>query len=165
MSKKTVLPQEVWDALLKHPEFASQPPAMQKALRPFVEATPTVLADLLDQIVTVETLMKAKIAFLRYAVGNGFIEASVKATPKAQRDLFDGMVDMLKSALETAIDMLEEIAKDVPGFLKENEITERDLLVNPKVGLSGKALSLFDKGKLTIGELLRLQPSIIVKNT
>lgn len=165
MSKKSVQPQEVWEALEKHPEFASQPPAMKKALRPFVEATPTVLADLLDQPATVESLMKAKIIFLRYCVDNGFIEAAVKATPKAMRDLFDGVEDMLKSTLAAAIDMAEEIAQDVPGLLVQYEMTERDLLTNPKVGLAGKALSLYDKGKLTVGELLRLQPTIIVKNT
>ena len=165
MSKKTVLPQEVWNALLKHPEFASQPPTMKKALRPFVEATPMVLADLLDQPATVESLMKAKVAFMRYCVNNGFIEAAVKATPKATRSLFEGMEGMLKDALTTAISMAEAIAQDVPSVLAQYDVTERDLLINPKVGLTGKALSLYDKGKLTIGELLRLQPSIIVKNT
>ncbi len=167
MSKKPVQPKEVWDALQKHPEFAAQRFAMKKMLRPYIEATPTVLLDLLDKTATVETLMKAKIAFLRYCVANGFVKAAVAVTPAASLDLFgsDAAASMMESALSGAIDMAEEIAKDVPGILEQYGMTERQLLTNPKVGLAGKALKLYDQGKLTVGEILRLQPAIIVKNT
>lgn len=164
MAKKPVQPNEVWEAVLKDPEFAAQPPAMKEALRPFVEATPRVLADVLDHPATLESLMKAKMAFLRYCLDNGFIEEAVKATPKATREMFDGMEDTLKQLLDGALKAVQEVLQDVPAFLANYEITERDVLTNPKVNLKGKALSLYDQGKLTVGDVLRLQPVIIIKN-
>ena len=155
-------PEEVWRALLTDREFASQPDAMKQILRPFVGALPTVLADLLDQPATVKTILTAKIAYMRYGFDNGLIEASVGAAPEALRGIFEA--NDIKEMLQDAMQMIEEIVKDIPGFLQQIGVTERDFLTNPKVGLSGEALSLYDKGQLTIGELLRLQPILIVKN-
>lgn len=159
------MPDQVWQGVLKDPETASQPDVMKQALRPFVEAIPKVLADLLDMAVTVESIMKAKIAFLRYCADNGFVKAIIAATPAESLWLIGAgtAASMLELALTAAISMAEQIAQDVPVMLAQKGTTERELLASPKVGLTGEALALYDKSKLTIGDLLRLQPMIIIK--
>lgn len=158
----------VWKALLKEERFRAEVSEGQMPVfEPFVKVLPEVLVDILDEPVTLATLMNAKAVFVRYCLENGFLHAIVATVPEEQLFLFglEGMVDMLEAALYGALDIFETIVGDAPAFLQSIGVTEEQVLTSPKVGMSKKNLKRYRAGKLTIADILVSQPSVIVKNT
>lgn len=163
----TVTSEAVWTKISKDPEFIQQPEAVREATRPFVEALPTVLVDLMDKPANLSNTMRAKVLFLRYCVDNGFIKAAVEAMPEESLGFFDreDLVPMLESALSGAIEMADELTGDVTALLEENGLSEDDVMLGDKVGFTPETATLYRAGELTIGRLLVTQPMIIVKNS
>jgi hypothetical protein len=163
----TVTAAAVWIKINEDVDFLQQPESVRDATRPYVEALPIILADMLNAPVTLNSVMKAKVAFLRYCVDNGFIKAAVDAMPDEALGFFDreDLPEMFESLLTQAIDMAEELTGDVAGLLKENGLTEEKVMLGPSIGLNDEARSLYQAGELIIGELLLIQPMLIVKNT
>jgi hypothetical protein len=57
---------DVWKAFEKNPEINNYPGKMQEAIKPTVEKLPEILADKLDNPVTVSTLIDAKFQLCLY---------------------------------------------------------------------------------------------------
>lgn len=187
---KPVTDEQIWAKLMKEEAFTSQAPAAVEATKPFILALPKELGKLLTKKVNLKNVCAAKLVFLRYLLANGFVEkvfplanmdvtkttseqagnTKVEVTEKSKTvgsSLLDEMMlATMRTSLETLVGMLEELVKDTRGLKKlAGYKTEREAFVDPKIGLTGKALRLYDQKKLTIGDLLSLQPMIIVKNT
>jgi len=151
---------QVWDASIADPSFSAQMPEgspLREALKPFVEAAPTALAEFLDRPITLQVLVDTKIAFLRYCLGNGFVEKMDEAVGMGG--------DLIKSMFEGLIEMLADTLKDVPAFLKAQGVTEEQVMLSSKVGLSVDNQAQYKAGKLTVADVLRTQPAVILKNS
>lgn len=162
----SVTAQEVWNQINKDAEFRQQPAQVREAMRPYIEALPTVLANLLDKPATLSNTMQAKVDFLRYCVNNGYIKVVVTATPEEALGWYDReeLVEMFDGMIGQLIDMAEELTGDA-ALLKGLGVTEDQVMLGPNVGLNAKAQALYKSKKLTIGKLLQIQPMLIVKNT
>ena len=151
---------QVWSASLADPKFASEMPEgspTRVIIQPFIEAAPTALAEFLDRPLTLKVFIDAKVAFLRYCLDNGFAEKMSDAVG------FGG--ELVESALEAVIEMLAEVFKNVPAFLDERGITEEQVLLSPEVGLNDENKALYKSGTLTVADVLRTQPAVILKNS
>jgi hypothetical protein len=155
-------------ALMKDPEYSAQPESVRKAMEPFILAIPEVLKDFLDKKVDLSTLMDAKIAFLRYCSENEYITKMVDAMPSESFGLFEAkdVTNMMEGSFSALIEVLSGIVKNVPGFLKSLGVTEAEVMALPKsIGFKPNVLKKYTAGKLTIADLLELQPMVIIKNT
>lgn len=162
-----VTPEEVWKKMQEDAEFLQQPETVQEATRPYIEALPVILADLLDQPASLDNTMQAKVKFLRYCIENGYITAVVNAMPEEAFIFFsrEDLPGMFEGMLSQLIDMLEELTGDVSALLKAQGVTEEEVMLGSNVGLNDEARLLYQSGSLTIGKLLVVQPMVIVKNT
>jgi hypothetical protein len=163
----TVTAEAVWEKINQDAEFLQQPEAVREAMRPYVEALPTILADVLDTPTTLNATMKAKVNFLRYCVDNGFIKAAVDALPDESIGFFDRdeLPEMFEGLITQAIEVAEELTGDVSALLEANGVTEEQVMLGPNVGLNNESRSLYEAGELTIGKLLMVQPMLIFKNS
>ena len=155
-------------ALMKDPEYSAQPESIRKAMEPFILAIPEVLKDSLAKKVDLATLMDAKIAFLRYCSENEYITKMVNAMPPKSFGFMDAedVAGMMEGTFSTLIEVLSDVIKNVPEFLKSQGVTEAEMMAHPKgVGLKPSVLKKYTAGKLTIADLLELQPMVIIKNT
>lgn len=151
---------QVWDAAVADPSCSSQMPegsALREAIRPFFESAPTVLAEFLDRPLTLQVLADAKIAFLRYCLGNGFVEKVGGAVGMSGH--------LVKLMFKGLIEMWENILKDVPAFLEAQGIMEEQVMLSPKVGLNADNQKQYKAGTLTVADVLRTQPAVILKNS
>jgi uncharacterized protein (DUF3820 family) len=159
---------DVLKALMKDAEYSAQPEAVREAMQPFIEAIPEVLEGQLDAPVTLQSLMAAKFAFLRYCGDNQFISKVVAAMPEEALGWFDrdDLAGMMEGMFGQLLDLAESIMEDVEGFLASQGVTEAQIMQHPKgLGLNPEAFALYEAGRLTIGDILVLQPMVIVKNT
>jgi hypothetical protein len=121
---------------------------------------------------------EAKTAFVKHLLEAGYIEEMQKVmldsiknaagTPGALTDAFEGfdistLISRLRRQLEEMLSGLPKMAALLtPEYIKQCGMTERAILV--KNGLRGDALTAYDQGELTLADLLRIQPLIIIKN-
>ena len=151
---------QVWDASLADPSFSSQMPEgspVREAIKPFIEAAPKALEELLDQPLTLQVLGDAKIAFLRYCLGNGFVEKVGGAAGAGG--------SLVKAMLEGVVETLAAMRMDLPAFLKEHGVKEEEVMLSSEVGLNGANQDDYKAGKLTVADVLRTQPGVILKNS
>jgi hypothetical protein len=159
---------QVLAALMKDPEYSAQPASVLAVTDPFMLGIPEALKDHLDNVVTLATLMDAKVAFLRYCVAGEYVKKVVAAMPE---DSFGWMSaesagEMMQGMMDQMVEMLAEMVKDVPAFLEAQGITEEQMMAHPKgVALKPSVLKLYKAGTLTIADVLKMQPMVIVKNT
>ncbi|CAN5171760.1 hypothetical protein BH09PAT1_BH09PAT1_1640 [soil metagenome] len=157
MAYKTVLAVEIWEALVEDPIFQKGgPEEMQLLMRPFVEALPVTLGEeLLASLVSVPTLMKAKMLFLRYCIDNGFVKQAAEASGFPEF--------MLQGLLESLLGQLEQFVENSAQLLEESGMTEAEVFEQEKLGIRQEVLDQIRAG-MTIEQLLVTQPSIIVVN-
>jgi hypothetical protein len=140
---KPVTGKEVYAALQNDPGFRMAEDELG-FLRPMVEDSPEILANLLDQPFTMENFLKAQIAFKEAVINH------------AGTDEF--VADLLGAAVDLARDLIEEF----PQALAEAGVPEEHVILGSQVGLWPPAAALYRAGTLTIGELLRIQPGVII---
>jgi len=151
---------DVWKAITADPAFAAEMvegTPEREVIKPFIEAAPTALAEFLDQPFTLKAYADSKVTFLRYCIGNGIADKLSEA--------FGMSASLVRSALGASIDMLAELIKDVPAFLALQNVTEDQVMLGPKVGLNDANKELYKAGQLTIADVLRTQPTLILKNS
>src|SRR3989344_3752767 len=115
--------ERVWQASLADPSFSAEMPEgspIREAIKPFIEAAPTALAEFLDQPLTLQVLGDAKIVFLRYCLGNDFVEKVGGAAGMGG--------ELIKSLLEGIVETLAEMLKDVPPFFEAMGATEEQAM-------------------------------------
>lgn len=166
---KRVSGDAVWKALSEDPLFLAEiPEELWPALKPYIEALPEILADLLDEPVTLMTLLKAKAAFVRYCLESDYACEMAAAIPEDQ--LFfvgisnEEVIARMDALTRGALQFLETIVEDVPGFLQVFDVTEEQAILAFKPVLSPENLKKYRAGKLTIGDILLSQPMLIIKN-
>lgn len=71
----------------------------------------------------------------------------------------------MDEALDALVITVEPLLEDVDAFLAENGLTDSAIMLSEKIGLNDAARLLYEKGELTIGQLLLVNPTVITKNT
>lgn len=157
--------QDIWTALISDPS-TEDVPAMH-ILEPYVVAMPEVLRTLLEEKVTLGTLMKAKILFTRYLSTEKLATKQVMLIPPALLQGRDPVqiATAAEKAMEMLCQILEKTEVQLPDLLKAAGMTEETYFSSPK-GLQMKSdvYKSYQAGTLTIAELLLQQPYLIIKN-
>ena len=157
---------EVLAALMTDSEYAGQPPAVLAAMEPFVRELPNLLADDMEKPVNLTVLMGAALKYHRYCAENGLLHEVAKFLPE---ELADGLgaqklEEMLKGANESFRRFLENLVADVQKFLDSRRISEEIMMAHPQgIGLNHALLEKYHAGSLTLADVLREQPIVIVK--
>lgn len=152
-------PIQVWEATIADQNFVAKMPEgsrQREAIRPFIEGAVEALADQLENYVTIQTLVEAKFAYLRWCIENGLGRVMAEATGTNPR--------LIEPVLGKMFKMLEEMCNNLPALLERHSITEEQLMRDPKLGMNADNIEKWRSGVLTIGELLVTQPAIILSN-
>ena len=164
-----VLGNLIWQKCQEDPELGEAPETMKEVLGEYINRSPVILKDYLFELVSLESIMGAKLAFLRYCQENNFVQRAVAALPEEMLGWMsrEDMVESMASTFGKLIDLAESISHDVIGFLKENEVTEEVILTSPgsNLRLNEKLQESYRAGTLTIRDLLLEQPTIILKSS
>lgn len=164
----TITGSEVMEALLMDAQYRLQPEQAMEVLRPYVEVMPEVLADLLDEPATFDSLMSARWRYMNYLLENGYIAKAVDAMPQEQLDFIgldrDYLSLKMERLLRVAMNGLSQVIGNVPELLSQQGVTEHQVMAGANVGLSPQMYRKYLSGTLTIGDILREQPGVIIKS-
>ncbi|QQR77228.1 MAG: hypothetical protein IPJ67_03725 [Candidatus Moraniibacteriota bacterium] len=164
-----VLGNLTWMKCQEDPELRETPEGMKQVRCEFISLSPTILGDLLFEVVSLTSIMQSKLAFLQYCQENGFVQKMIAAMPEealgwmSRGDVLKNIV----STLDCLIELAKSISGNIIGFLEKNGITEEQVLTAPesKLCLDESLRGRYRAGTLTIRELLLEQPMIILKNS
>ncbi|MGB2791529.1 MAG: hypothetical protein WBC29_03175 [Candidatus Moraniibacteriota bacterium] len=175
-----VLGNLIWTKCQEDPELHETPEGLKQVLCEFISLSPTILGDLLFEVVSLTSIMQSKLAFLRYCQENQFVQKMVAVMPEEALGMVAVMPeealgwmsrdDVLKSMVSTfdsLIKLAMRISDDAIGFLEEDRFTEEWLLTarESSLRLNENLQERYRAGTLTIRELLLEQPIIILKNS
>jgi len=157
---------QVFEVIMKDEEFKSQPENVIKAIEPFVLALPEILKDQLSSIVTVTTLLNAKLAFLKYCMENDYIKKVTDEVPDDNFGMFgrESMVAISQAAVEQSIQAIPQTINKLAEILASQGLSEEQVLFGGENPIMENLRSDYKNGTLTIGDLLLKQPMAIVKN-
>jgi len=158
----TLTGQEIWDALSKEPAFKQQTPeCVRSILRKFIDPLPGLLAEQLDAPVTILSMTEAKLIFMKHCLQNGFMnEMSAAQYPNGVDGVsLEEIVAMGNDALGALLESSDELASSIAEQIANSGVREAQLIAKQ---LNPAARKEFRSGKLTIGKLLTVQPSLIV---
>jgi len=121
--------------------------------------------DMVNEPVTIASLVKVKVSFVKGVTKNGLVSRMINSMPKGVLGLFDAaeIIEMTEDLLLGALDALEDIAKDVAAFLRDNNVTEQ--FVYEQMGVSSENIAKAIKGELFIRDILLSQPAVIIQIT
>lgn len=159
--------QQVLTVLMKDPDYLILPESIRKVMEPFILATPNILKVNLNKQVNLSVLMDSKLKFFRYCQKNEFITQLLKALPE---DYLNGLkrevvYEATKGQIAQLISFLNHVAKHTSLFLATSSLTEMQMMAHPCLSLKPEVLLQYQSRRLTIANLLLLQPSSIVKYT
>jgi hypothetical protein len=156
----------VWRAFLADPLFLAEVPEEQWPIfRPYARALPEILADLLDESVTLGDLLKAKLRCIRYCLDVGLVQEMIGLLPRGRLFVTPEIwIEMTLGLLQGRLLELEARVEDMSGFLEYACCTEEQAILRMRPTLSLKNLRRYRAGRMTIGDLLVSQPYILVRN-
>ncbi len=159
----------VWETLQDVEGFQEEIPEgkPREVFGEFVRNVPELLKEQLDTKLTLASFLQAKLTIVKATLEGDLLERLFKAYPAETLPFsIDVILDMAKSALSVMIPSVEDILNDVPAWMAENGVTEEQALSHPKAGrLNRKSMAAYRAGTLTVGELLELQPWVLIKNS
>jgi hypothetical protein len=156
---------KVWRALLADPLFLAEVPQEQwSVFKLYAGVLPEVLACLLDEPVSLESIMRARLITIHYFLGGGFVKKMTEALPEERlcRPRQE-WIEMTEGHLHDLYSKAKEIIKDVPRFLEYICSTEEGAIVNLPPTLSLDNLRKLRVGELTIGDILVSQPYVVAR--
>lgn len=133
---------------------------------PFIRALPEILKDYLDQLVTLRALFEAKVRYAQYCLDNGILARATALLPEETGGFFsitrDSLVKMLEEQLRTIIAEIPKALDTLDSALAEAGLTEREVMLSDQVAFIDAAKALYEASTLTFGDLLGIQPGVIV---
>ena len=147
--------EKVWSAFKSERGFLEEfSPEAQNVLRRFVERCPELLADHLDQPVSVASIVTTRLMLAREALQGGAIVQMAHALRDADGDTFDE---------EERLEMLQDLTEEIDELeVQTVEVLKQPPLDNAALAarfeLNGDCRQLLEEGGLTIGILLETQP-------
>jgi hypothetical protein len=122
----------------------------------------------LDQKVTLRTLFAMRKEVLALCLDEGWLRAFVEGCIRTQSEPAATQGDcyfMFRSALEEAIEDLEESLSDLPAFCNRGSVSEAELMRSDEIGLSEANKVLYLSGALHLRELFATQPLLLLRLT
>lgn len=164
-----VLGNLIWQKCQEDPELGNAPETMKEVLGEYINLSPTILKEQLFEPVSLNSILQAKLSFLQYCQENDFVQKAVAALPEeslgwmSRSDMSDSMTSTFGSLIEFA----KDIIGDISGFLRENGISEEQVLTAPgsNLCLNEGLQERYRTGTLTIRDVLLEQPTIILNNS
>jgi len=143
-------------SLEKLPEWKASPEVFTTALKPYFENLTANLSVPANSKVSVTSVLKDDSAYIAWMQANRVLEKTRDAYPVG---------DLTRVAMELQIKVIaqlkaqvDEVLKDVPGFLKARGLTERQVLAQQ---ISPALMARYDAGTLTIADVCREQPEAL----
>jgi hypothetical protein len=130
---------------------------LQHLLGPVALNLPRLLGDMLDEPLTPASLLEAKARFFNHCAGNRELLDQIGKLPGVDKEQ---LADNLRSF---AADARRQIAR-VPHLLDQAGLTELEALITGPPKPSDEVAEMLRSGGLTIGQLLQVQPGIILVN-
>jgi len=161
----TVTGSEIWERVARSPDVTCQPYKVQEVTKSFIMAVPDILKDLLNQKVTLETVMKARLRFLHHCRYFNYSRKILDAKPECSYGYFsrEETSRAIEDTLCSDIELAEIVLCDPAAFMRRQNATELEIMQNPGgLGLRNDVLKKYVCGTLTISDLLRMQPEVIV---
>lgn len=153
-------PDILWQGMLQDEMFATRTDGVKAVYRQIFDPMVGILEDLLPQEVTLQTLFEAKRRFFNHILENDFTRKVDEAAP--DEDFVD--IDRETHTLIITIHLRSLVSMIALGLRLQGNNANRilnSLLLTGKGSLKDEALGRFRQGKLTIGELLVLQPTTV----
>jgi hypothetical protein len=167
MTKK-ITGAQVIAALETDPRYQAIPSAVRAKTEIYYVALPDVLEKHLGKKVSLESLVAAKLAILKYFGESQYVQDSVKAMSEASLLSLsvDSTISMSLAILASTISSLESALGSINELISASGVSEERLLQNPDgIHLSSDAIALYREGKLTIGDVLLSQPYELIKSS
>ena len=157
---------DIWEAIKKDENLQSwiENDAVREVFQKHSENDiPEVLSEFFDKKVTLSNLLRAKIAYFKYTISVGLPEQTIRALSKREIRRFGG-IDFVTTNIErfmaNSLEVFEEMIKDVAVYLKDNDLSEA--AIYGSLYLTEDNFIKIKNEKLTIGELLLSQPSVVL---
>lgn len=164
-----VTAEHVWKAIQQDGDLVEvlANPEQREIMREYVEKRLLAAMEyLIDEVVTVESVCRAKIEYIEDALEYALMERLIEAIPEDDLPwMFDSAEEMAEAVSESARETLlalAAIAVDAAAFLVEHGVDEKEFFA--ELGLSHDNLQAVLDRKLTIGNLLLSQPGVIFIN-
>lgn len=155
----------VWDSLMADMDFLNNPPAVRVAQESFVRKLPVIAAAYLQEAVSLESLARTKAAYLQYCFEGGYIQilASAILAAGCQTMEYDRLVEFYSEKMSTFISGVDSLISETGEVLAETQISEK-YFVMAIFQLNETAAKRYCADTLTIGELMLLDPLVLVRN-
>jgi hypothetical protein len=160
---------KVWQVLLADEYFLNEVPEgePQAVFRSLVDALPTLLGDLGDSPVTVESLLAAKKLVLEHSLRTDFYGRLNRSAPDALFGRWDRQeaLEAVQKLAARSVKKCEAVLADVDRHLRRLSMSRSEFLAAPGGGgLGPEARQASRRDDFTIGALLEMQPSAVLKN-
>jgi len=162
----TITSPKIWEAVKKDTKFMQQGFKYEKTakiLQDYIENSLLIVVDdMVNKPATIANIINVKIASSKHALSSDLFSKIIKSTHEEALGIFSsiGMLKIIVNRLGQIVEMLKPIAKNVPKFLKENDVSEE--LVYRRMELNPENIKKAMSGKLTIGDILVSQPVVIL---
>ena len=144
------------------PKWQAQSLAFQQATKEMIPGFLEVLETRLHSFVTLRVWAETRLDLLRFKLEHGFSESLCDYSLELADNEAPILVRETNAKLREAMELLQGLLDGLEDMLEASGIPEREILTGHAVGLSGLALQLYDKKLLTVADLLKLQPSLIL---
>ncbi|MBP9797545.1 hypothetical protein KBC70_00165 [Candidatus Woesebacteria bacterium] len=151
----------VWKALMNDWDFVTLPDSVKLAIRPIIDKIPDVLENLLEKPANFETMVQARLRVMDLFYDDDYAYFFSDAMP--DDFLRDEIHHAQRDRIETTRAILYSISLFPSDFLTRIGSTDREVMLSRSMGLVGEARELYLYGKLTVGELLTIQPRTIIE--
>lgn len=154
----------ILEAAGRNAKHAALPTEVRKIADDFIGNLPEVLKELLEEKVTLESIIAAKKKCNEYLLQKGYFGKIVLAMPPQylRGMTYQEAVRMFEGLASANIMILATLVNNIQFFLASHNITAREVL-EIFVGLEPCALALYDTGEMTIADLLGIQPTAIFR--
>lgn len=165
MSQDTA--EKIWSSILADKSFIAQVPEVRsrEIFHEFIPQLLVALGDQLDALVTLPSIISAKIATVQCFLDTEFIEKLIPSYPKKYlqgndvNELVAESVELFKTFISTLQGTLSRL-----DALFTNEATKTRALEHD-FDLNAEMVALLKQGTLTIRALLEQQPMVLLKTS
>lgn len=158
--------EKVLKGIMANPDFASPEEFEVRDIMPFLEALPTMVADLLDQPLTFLIMVQASLRFNQHLIQTKFADVII-LQHRNYGSTQEGDTELalaLNEALQAQIDEAKLIISMGDQYLVQKGMTEAQILLHERMELCIPLRVAYMLGQLTLRQLLENQPTVILFN-